>query len=88
MGCKRHLERLCGTISQFLFPPLRKMGRIRGCSCSYYESPCSAEGEKIAFVSLSIGNGNSEIYVMNADGTGQKRLTNSVAGIKLPCKKY
>jgi Tol biopolymer transport system component len=34
----------------------------------------SADGTKIAFVSGR--DGNNEIYVMNADGTGQTRLTN------------
>ena len=32
------------------------------------------DGTKIAFASLR--NGNAQIYVMNADGTGAKRLTN------------
>ena len=35
----------------------------------------SIHGTKIAFVSFR--DGNSEVYVMNADGTGQTRLTNA-----------
>lgn len=35
----------------------------------------SPDGEKIAFCSFR--DGNSEIYIMNADGTEQKRLTDS-----------
>jgi TolB protein len=37
-------------------------------SCSW-----SADGQKVLFVSSR--DGNTEIYVMNADGTGQTRLT-------------
>ena len=36
----------------------------------------SPDGNKITFYSNR--DGNSEIYVMNADGTGQTRLTNNV----------
>jgi Tol biopolymer transport system component len=37
----------------------------------------SPDGKKMAFISS--GDGNSEIYVMNSDGTGQFRLTHSKA---------
>ena len=37
----------------------------------------SPDGQKIAFTSTR--DGNSEIYVMNADGTNQTRLTNNTA---------
>ncbi|MCK4394724.1 PD40 domain-containing protein, partial [Candidatus Bipolaricaulota bacterium] len=37
----------------------------------------SPDGSKIAFTSDR--DGNPEIYVMNADGTNQQRLTNSLA---------
>lgn len=36
----------------------------------------SLDGNKIAF--MSGRDGNPEIYVMNADGTEQRRLTNSL----------
>jgi TolB protein len=39
------------------------------------EPAWSPDGQQIAFVSLR--DGTSHIYVMNADGTGTKRLTNS-----------
>ena len=39
-------------------------------------SDWSPDGEQIAF--MSDRNGNFEIYVINADGTGQTRLTTSV----------
>ncbi len=42
---------------------------------------CAAQ-EKIAFVSTR--DGNSEIYVMNADGTNQTRLTNNSADDQNP----
>jgi Tol biopolymer transport system component len=42
---------------------------------------CSAQ-EKVAFVSTR--DGNSEIYVMNADGTNQTRLTNNPADDQNP----
>ena len=37
----------------------------------------SSDGSKIAF--RSFRDGNEEIYVMNADGTNQTRLTNNAA---------
>ena len=37
----------------------------------------SPDGARIAFVSRR--DGNYEIYVMNADGSGQTRLTNNSA---------
>lgn len=37
----------------------------------------SPDGQKIAFVSQR--DGNAEVYVMNADGTGQTRLTDNAA---------
>jgi TolB protein len=44
-----------------------------------YDPAWSPDGSKIAFVSTrdSTTGYNAEIYVMNADGTGQKRLTNN-----------
>jgi hypothetical protein len=38
----------------------------------------SPDGQRLAFVSTR--DGNAEIYLMNADGTGQTRLTNNSAG--------
>jgi len=43
----------------------------------------SPDGKKIAFASNR--DGNWEIYVMNADGTGQTRLTNSPGADYYPC---
>ena len=37
----------------------------------------SADGKRIAFCSAR--DGNNEIYVINADGSGQERLTNNRA---------
>ncbi len=42
-----------------------------------YSTFWSPNGKKIAFTSLR--DGNHEIYVMNPDGSGQKRLTNNSA---------
>jgi Tol biopolymer transport system component len=42
----------------------------------------SADGRRIAF--MSTRNGNAEVYVMNADGTGQRRLTNNSEFDSLP----
>jgi TolB protein len=48
------------------------------------EPSWSPDGEKIAFVSVRDGNGNADIYVMNAaDGSAQTRLTdNAVDDLK------
>jgi Tol biopolymer transport system component len=42
----------------------------------------SPDGTKIVFVSTR--DGNYEIYVMNADGSGQMRLTNNNDGDEYP----
>ncbi len=42
----------------------------------------SPDGQKIAFA--SVRDGNQEIYVMNADGSGQQRLTRNTAGDYAP----
>jgi len=39
-----------------------------------YEPSFNPGGDRIVFVSAR--DGNQEIYVMNADGTGQTRLSN------------
>ncbi len=49
----------------------------------------SADGKRIAFVSNRNGTGlnltsNSQIYTMNADGSGETRLTNSKYGARRP----
>ena len=45
----------------------------------------SSDGSRIAFVSNRDGNpANYEVYVMNADGTGQTRLTNNTAHEMFP----
>jgi TolB protein len=38
----------------------------------------SPDGSKIAFAGFRDGNG--DVYIMNADGTGQTRLTTDVEG--------
>ncbi len=53
---------------------VQRMLGIRGAE----EPAWSPEGEKIAFASYA-GRNNSEIYVMNADGSAQTRLTHSPA---------
>lgn len=40
----------------------------------------SPDGTKIVFVSRRVAVDNPEVYIMNADGTGQKRLTKSAGG--------
>ena len=44
----------------------------------------SPDGRKIAVVSGRHGPENSEIYVMNADGSGQRRLTRNAAFDRAP----
>ena len=36
----------------------------------------SPDGTMIAYAAVPTGGGNIDVYVMNADGTGQTRLTN------------
>ena len=50
----------------------------------------SPDGKKIAFASRRDGNseifyGNTEIYIMNADGSNQTRLTNNPSFDMVPC---
>ena len=47
----------------------------------------SANGAKIAFETQRHGNGNAEIYAINADGTGETRLTNNSKGVP-PCEQW
>ena len=44
----------------------------------------SPDGGRIVFESYRHGNGNGELYVMNANGSGQTRLTNSAGDDGLP----
>ena len=47
----------------------------------------SPDGSKIAFTSDS--DGDYEVYVMNADGSAQTRLTNSPgSGLRTPCGRW
>ena len=49
---------------------------LTGCGCKKQEGQVKSNRQyKIAFVSRR--DGNDEIYVMNADGSEQKRLTNT-----------
>ena len=52
----------------------RRLTRSNG---NDFESAWSADGSKIAFQSNR--DGNEEIYIMNADGSGQTRLTDNPA---------
>ncbi len=44
----------------------------------------SPDGTKIAFASYRPGDPNTELYVMNADGSGQRRLTDFRDGASMP----
>ncbi|MHC4335208.1 MAG: TolB family protein [Planctomycetota bacterium] len=56
---------------------------LTGYGCKKQEGrPESNKQYKIAFVSER--DGNSEIYVMNADGSAQKNLTNNPASDEAP----
>ena len=48
-----------------------------GCPCDSHPD-WSADGTKIAFISDRADENNEDIYVMNADGSGQTRLTDSI----------
>ena len=56
-------------------PASRSPAIFTGASPASTPTPCN--GNKIAFVSNRDFNGNSEIYVMNANGSNQTRLTNN-----------
>jgi len=54
------------------------------------EEPVSFEDKlyeqtKIAFVCFRLEEEDEEIYVMNADGSGQRKLTNNAAADRCPC---
>ncbi|MCH8349239.1 MAG: PD40 domain-containing protein, partial [Chloroflexi bacterium] len=51
--------------------------RLTSKPARHGEPVWSPDGSQIAFVSAR--DGNHEIYVMNADGSGQTRLTNNTA---------
>ena len=62
--------------------PLTLVGLAVGVVCAVVVSGVAEAGTKIAFSSGRDSNSpsyNEEIYVMNADGTNQTRLTNHVA---------
>jgi uncharacterized protein YjdB len=53
---------------------LAQLAKLSADTASASDPAFSADGSRIAFVSQR--DGNAEIYVMNADGTGTTRLTN------------
>jgi uncharacterized protein YjdB len=53
---------------------LAQFTRLSADTASASDPAFSADGSRIAFVSLR--DGNAEIYVMNADGSGSTRVTN------------
>ena len=54
-------------------------------SCSPAEPSVPLDGRGGGIIAFSRGNGNQEIYVMNADGSGQRRLTNHGSNDTSPC---
>ena len=56
--------------------------RVSRSSAVEYQGVPSRDGTKIAFVSER--DGNPELYVMNADGSGARRLTNHPARDQSP----
>ncbi len=54
------------------------MKRLTGQPLGDVEPAYSPDGSRIAFTSFR--DANAEIYVMNADGTAQTRLTNTESG--------
>ena len=42
----------------------------------------SPDGRRIAFRSIGIGRVNSDLYVVNADGSGLRRLTRNAAKLR------
>src|SRR5207302_930733 len=61
---------------------LRSVLLIEGGPADALEGDWSPDGTQIAFISTR--DGNPEVYVMNADGTGQTRITNNPADEERP----
>jgi TolB protein len=55
----------------------RNVVRLAGNDADDDEPPWSPNGSRITFISNH--DGNAEIYVMNADGSGLRNLTNNPA---------
>ena len=73
---------VCLVLIAMLFPVTPASAAFSGQNGSNFDidrDPAfSPDGPKIAF--WSHRDGNEEIYVMNADGSGQTRLTNNAVG--------
>jgi Tol biopolymer transport system component len=53
----------------------RRLARVPGLPSHW-----SPDGQRLAFVSLSARGRTSEVYVVNADGSGQRQLTHNTVG--------
>jgi TolB protein len=56
--------------------PHRPKSALTANTFAYYDAAWSPDGRRIAF--SNDRDGNREIYVMNADGSEVRRLTNSL----------
>jgi Tol biopolymer transport system component len=68
---------VCGNVQQRLIRERLRPGVLAGSQGPGAEPLWSPDGRKIAFRSQR--DGNFEIYVMNADGSGQRNLSRSPA---------
>jgi Tol biopolymer transport system component len=68
-----------GTAKTNLTPTAGKAPARRGTGAGSYDPSYSANGRKIVFERVSQGTFRQDIWVMNADGTGQTNVTNTAS---------
>ena len=78
-GTKLVFERCCenGTFDLFTIDVVTRIEQNLTASTTRqdFDPTWSPDGTRIAYVSFEVGQGNLDIWVMNADGTGPVRLT-------------